>query len=166
VNYGDFPKKATGVSDGLIRMNIFLTTDEPVSMRASSVAHEAYPDPSDDSLIGALMEAYASTDVRGYGSRLRRLRRDFLYCSLNRARDLRMRLSVRKRGDKLSELSTTACRMGAAQFFSVFLRCEADQRSARRPRLTVESRGHFRKSRDSKTRIGVTPLTALRQMFR
>jgi hypothetical protein len=55
-------------------------------------------------LIGALMEAYASTDVRGYGSRLRRLRRDFLYCSLNRARDLRMRLSVRTRGDKLSEL--------------------------------------------------------------
>jgi hypothetical protein len=104
VNYGDFPKEATGVSDGLIRMNIFLTTDEPVSMRASSVAHEAYPDPSDDSLIGALMEAYASTDVRGYGSRLRRLRRDFLYCSHNRARDLRMRLSVRKRGDELSEL--------------------------------------------------------------
>ena len=51
-----------------------------------------------------LMEAYASADVRGYGSRLRRLRRDFLYCSLSRAHELRKRFSVRKRGDRLSEL--------------------------------------------------------------
>ena len=58
----------------------------------------------DDYLIRALMETYASTDVRGYGSRLRRLRRDFLYCSLHRAHELRIRLSVRKRGDRLSEL--------------------------------------------------------------
>ncbi|WP_338699577.1 MULTISPECIES: hypothetical protein [unclassified Bradyrhizobium] len=105
VNYGSFSKEATGVSDGLIRMNIFLsTTDEPVSMRSSSVAYESNPDPSDDYLIRTLMEAYASTDVRGYGKRLRQLRRDFLFCSLPRAHELRRRLSLRKRGDRLSEL--------------------------------------------------------------
>lgn len=104
VNYGNFAKEATGVSDGLSRRNLFLSSDEPVSMRSSSVSHEAYVDPSDDYLIRILMEAYASTDVRGYGSRLRRLRRDFLYCSLSRAHELRKRLSVRKRGDRLSEL--------------------------------------------------------------
>src|SRR5207253_10115119 len=81
-----------------------LSTDEPVSMRSSSVSYEAYPDPGDDYLIRTLMETYAKTDVRGYGSRLRQLRRDFLYCSLGRALGLRMRLSVRKRGDRLSEL--------------------------------------------------------------
>lgn len=105
VNYGNFSKEATGVSDGLIRMNVFLTTtDEPVSTRSSSVSYESYPDPSDNYLIRTLMEAYASTDVRGYGGRLRQLRRDFLFCSLSRAHELRRRLSVRKRGDRLSEL--------------------------------------------------------------
>ena len=104
VNYGNFPKEATGISDGLIRMNIFLTTYEPVSTRSSSVSHEAYPDPGDDYLIRTLMETYAKTDVRGYGSRLRQLRWDFLYCSLPRAMELRVRLAVRKRGDRLSEL--------------------------------------------------------------
>jgi hypothetical protein len=106
VNYGSFPKEATGVSDGLVRKNLFLSTDsaEPVSMRSSSVSREAYPDPSDDYLIRTLMEAYAKTDVRGYGKRLRQLRRDFLYCSLARALELRMRLPMRKRGDRLSEL--------------------------------------------------------------
>jgi hypothetical protein len=104
VNYGNFAKEATGVSDGLIRMNIFLMTDEPLSTRSSSVSHEANVDPGDGYLIRTLMESYASTDVRGYGSRLRQLRRDFLYCSLHRALELRMRLSVRKRGDRLSEL--------------------------------------------------------------
>jgi hypothetical protein len=104
VNYGSFPKEAKGVSDGLVRMNIFLSTDEPVSMRSSSVSNETYPDPSDDYLIRTLMEKYATTDVRGYGSRLRRLRRDFLYCSLHRALELRRRFSVRKPRDQLSEL--------------------------------------------------------------
>ena len=55
-------------------------------------------------MIRTLIESYASTDVRGYGSRLRQLRRGFLYFSLHRAVELRMRLSVRKRGDRLSEL--------------------------------------------------------------
>jgi hypothetical protein len=104
VNYGNFSKEATGVSDGLIRMNLFLSIDEPVSMRSTSVAYESYPDPSDDYLIRTLMETYARTDVRGYGGRLRQLRRDFLYCSLHRARELRIRLPVRKRGDRVSEL--------------------------------------------------------------
>jgi len=104
VNYGNFSKKATGVSDGLTRMNIFLSTDEPVSMRSSSVSNDANVDPGDGYLIRTLMEVYASTDLRGYRSRLRQLRRDFLYCSLYRAHELRMRLSVRKRGDRLSEL--------------------------------------------------------------
>jgi hypothetical protein len=106
VNYGNFSKEATGVSDGLIRMNIFLSTDEAeqVSMRFSSVSNETYPDPGDDYLIRTLMEKYANTDVRGYGSRLRQLRRDFLYCSLHRALELRRRFSVRKPRDQLSEL--------------------------------------------------------------
>ena len=104
MNYGSYGKEATGVSDGLIRMNIFLSTDEPVSMRSSSVSYEPYPDPSDDYLIRTLMENYASTDVRGYGRRLRQLRRDFLYCSQHRALGLRRRLIVRKRGDQLSDL--------------------------------------------------------------
>jgi hypothetical protein len=104
VDYGKYSKEATGVSDGLIRMNIFLSTDEPVSMRSSSGSNEPYLDPSDDYLIRTLMEKYANTDVRGYGSRLRRLRRDFLYCSVHRAFELRRRFSVRKRGDQLSEL--------------------------------------------------------------
>ena len=104
VNYGNFTKEATGVSDGLTRMNIFLTTDEPLSTRSSSVSQDANVDPGDGYLIRTLMETYASTDVRGYGSRLRQLRRDFLYCSLHRALQLRMRLSLRKRGDRLSEL--------------------------------------------------------------
>jgi hypothetical protein len=106
VNYGNFSKEATGVSDGLVRMNIFLSTGEAeqVSMRFSSVSNETYPDPGDDYLIRTLMETYANTDVRGYGSRLRRLRRDFLYCSLHRALELRRRLSVRKPRDQLSEL--------------------------------------------------------------
>jgi hypothetical protein len=87
-------------------MNIFLSTDEAeqVSMRSSSVSYETYPDPSDDYLIRTLMEKYANTDVRGYGSRLRMLRRDFLYCSLHRALELRRRFSVRKPKDQLSEL--------------------------------------------------------------
>ena len=106
VSYGKFAKEATGVSDGLVRMNIFLSTDEAeqVSMRSSSVSYETYPDPSDDYLIRTLMEKYANTDVRGYGSRLRMLRRDFLYCSLHRALELRRRFSVRKPKDQLSEL--------------------------------------------------------------
>lgn len=106
VNYGSFPKEAKGVSDGLVRMNIFLSTDEAeqVSMRSSSVSYETYPDPSDDYLIRILMENYANTDVRGYGRRLRQLRRDFLYCSLHRAFELRRRLTVRKQKDRLSEL--------------------------------------------------------------
>jgi hypothetical protein len=104
VNYGKYSEEATGVSDGLIRMNVFLTTHEPLSTRSSSVSYEPYPDPSDDYLIRTLMEIYAKTDVRGYGGRLRQLRRDFLYCSLLRAIQLRLRLSVRVRGDRLSEL--------------------------------------------------------------
>jgi hypothetical protein len=104
VNYGNFAKEATGVSDGLTRMNIFLTTDEPTSTRTSSVSQDGNIDPGDGYLIRTLMETYASTNVRGYGSRLRQLRRDFLYCTLHRALELRLRLSVRKRGDRLSEL--------------------------------------------------------------
>jgi hypothetical protein len=104
VDYGTYSKEAKEVSNGLIRKNIFLSTDEPVAMRFSSTAKEAYLDPSDDYLIRVLMEAYASTDVRGYGSRLRRLRRDFLYCSAHRALVLRTRLSLPKLGDRLSEL--------------------------------------------------------------
>jgi hypothetical protein len=57
VNYGNFSKEATGVSDGLTRINISLSADEAVSMRSSSVANEPYVDPSDDYLIRTLMEA-------------------------------------------------------------------------------------------------------------
>jgi hypothetical protein len=105
VDYGNYSKEARGVSNGLIRKNLLLSSDEHASMtRSSSVAKETYPDPDDDYLIRTLMESYASTDVVGYGGRLRRLRQDFLYCSLHRALELRIRLSLRKRGDRVSEL--------------------------------------------------------------
>jgi hypothetical protein len=106
VNYGNFSKEATGVSDGLIRTNFFLSTasHEQLSMRSSSVSHETIPDPGDDYLIRVLMENFASSDVIGYGGRLRRLRRDFLYCSKPRAAQLRGRLNARRRGDRVSEL--------------------------------------------------------------
>jgi hypothetical protein len=106
VNYGDFSKEATGVSDGLIRTNVFLSTDsdEQVSTSVRSVSHETMPDPGDDYLIRLLMEHFASSDVVGYGRRLRQLRRDFLYCSKPRASQLRGRLTARRRGDRVSEL--------------------------------------------------------------
>jgi len=106
VNYGDFSKEATGVSDGLIRTNVFLSTgsDEQVSMSMRSVSHETIPDPGDDYLIRLLMEHFGSSDVIGYGRRLRELRRDFLYCSKPRALELRGRLTARRRGDRVSEL--------------------------------------------------------------
>src|SRR5258708_13947876 len=73
-------------------------------MRSSSVSYETYPDPSDVYLIRTLMEKYTNIDVRGYGSRLRMLRRDFLYCSLHRALELRRRFSGREPKDQLSQL--------------------------------------------------------------
>jgi hypothetical protein len=73
-------------------------------MRSSYSAHETYPDPSDDYLMDVLKENYSPADVKGYGGRLRRLRRDFLYCSKLRAFTLKSRLSGRIRGDRLSEL--------------------------------------------------------------
>lgn len=105
VDYGNYKKEDTGVSNGLTRVNPFITDyAEPVSTRSSSVAHEAYPDPGDDYLIRTLMESYSANDVKGYGGRLRRLRRDFLYCSTGRAHVLRKRLMVRMNGDRVSEL--------------------------------------------------------------
>jgi hypothetical protein len=103
VNYGSFRKEATDVSDGLLRHYSYLNSDGP-SMRSSYSAHETYPDPSDDYLMDALKENYSPADVKGYGGRLRRLRRDFLYCSKLRTFTLKNRLSVRTGGDRLSEL--------------------------------------------------------------
>ena len=85
-------------------MNPFLISEpEPVSTRSSSISYEAYPDAGDGYLIDVLMEKYSRGNVTGYGARLRRLRRDFLYCSAPRALDLRARLLGRRAGDKLSE---------------------------------------------------------------
>jgi hypothetical protein len=88
-------------------------------MRSSYSAHEIYPDPSDDYLIDTLKENYSPADVKGYGGRLRRLRRDFLYCSKLRAFTLKNRLSARTRGDRLSELFHDRLSHGGRAFFSV-----------------------------------------------
>lgn len=104
VNYGSFSKEAKDVSNGLFRHYLSLNFRDGSSMRSSYAAHEAYPDPSDDYLIDTLKENYSLADVRGYGGRLRQLRRDFLYCSKLRAFTLRNRLSARLSGDRLSEL--------------------------------------------------------------
>lgn len=104
VNYGSFSEHATDVSDGLSRMNLFFTSEEPIYVRQTATANEVYPDPPDHYLIKTLLEKYASNDVRGYGARLRSLRRDFLYCSHKRAMELKSRLSKRTKGDQVSEL--------------------------------------------------------------
>jgi hypothetical protein len=103
VDYGNYSKEATDVSNGLLRHYSFLNSDGP-SMRSSYSAHETYPDPSDDYLMDALKENYSPADVKGYGGRLRRLRHDFVSCSKLRAFTLKNRLSVRTTGDRLSEL--------------------------------------------------------------
>jgi hypothetical protein len=104
-DYGEFSKDARGVSNGLIRRNMFLSSgfSEPILARQFAVSHEVTPDP-DGYLINLLTENYARSDVMGYGGRLRRLRRDFLYCSKPRAAQLRGRLVARRAGDRVSEL--------------------------------------------------------------
>lgn len=105
VNYGTFAKTASSGANSLTRLNPFLsTTDEPVSMSSRSVSHESYPDPGDEYLIRTLGVRYQSTNVGGFGGRLRELRRDFAHCSKARAVALLARLSTRKRGDRVSEL--------------------------------------------------------------
>ena len=99
-----YSAKMKAQSSGLKRMNPFLTSEpEPVSIRSSGISHEAYPDAGDGYLIDVLMEKYSRSNVPGYGARLRRLRRDFLYCSPARAVELHARLMGRRAGDKLSE---------------------------------------------------------------
>lgn len=104
VNYKDFKKTDLSGSNGLKRHNFLHDTHEEVSMRSSSTAREPYPDPSDDYLIETLKKRYAESDVKGYGGRLRELRKDFAKCSLSRAKVLAARLAGRKPGDKVSEL--------------------------------------------------------------
>jgi len=91
-------------TSGLSRMNPFFNSEpEAVSTRSSSISYEAYPNVGDGYLIDVLMEKYSSGNVSGYAARLRRLRRDFLYCSAPRGLELRARLLGRRAGDKLSE---------------------------------------------------------------
>jgi hypothetical protein len=104
VNYGNFSKEATGVSNGLKNPFLYPTVTEQPSTRYSNVSYETYPDLTDEYLIQTLTEHYALTDVRGYGSRLRQLRRDFLRCSKSRAQELRSRLLAPRGADRVSEL--------------------------------------------------------------
>ena len=104
VDYGTYSKDAKDVSNGLLRHYSFTNSGDGPSTRSSYSAHETYPDPSDEYLIDELNEKYSPSDVKGYGGRLRRLRRDFLYSSKLRAFTLKNRLSVRTKGDCLSEL--------------------------------------------------------------
>jgi hypothetical protein len=104
VNYGSFTKDAKDVSDGLMRRYSILNSGDGASMRSSYSAHETYPEPSDDYFIDMLNENYSASDVKGYAGRFLRLRREFLHCSKLRAFTLQNRLSVRTRGDRLSEL--------------------------------------------------------------
>lgn len=104
VNYGSFGKDDPAGADGLAQDHPFLSAREPTTARSASSAHESWPDPTDDYLIGRLQEGYAASDVAGYGGRLRALRKDFALCSLARAIALRSRLATRLRGDRVSEL--------------------------------------------------------------
>jgi hypothetical protein len=105
LDYGSYTKTDPSGADGLKKMNPFIEpSQEPVSMRYSSVSKESYPDPSDEYLIRTLSTGYNAANVRGYGGRLRELRRDFARCSVTRARQLLVRLAARKPGDKVSEL--------------------------------------------------------------
>jgi hypothetical protein len=104
VNYGDFDEDDETGADGLIRNNPFLdTVDQPAETYRIS-ANEPWMDADDDSLSEVFLERYTAIDVRGYGSRMRRLRLEFAKCSLARAKQLSIRLAVRKRGDRVSEL--------------------------------------------------------------
>jgi hypothetical protein len=104
VNYGHFKKEDPTGADGLSRSHLFLDLPGEVTVRTTSIAHESYPDPSDEYLIRTFMEQYAASDVAGYGKRLRTLRRDFALCSLGKARELRKRLDGRHPGDRVSAL--------------------------------------------------------------
>jgi hypothetical protein len=104
VNYGNFKKSDKTGANSLKRNNPLIDIQEEISMRSSTVAYETNPDPSDDYLIGTFLEKYAATDVAGYGARFRRLKNDFAKCSIARARDLAIRLTVRRSGDRVSEL--------------------------------------------------------------
>jgi len=99
-----YSAKMKAQSSGLSRQNPFLEmSPEPIYTRTTSVSYEALPDPGDGYLIDVLNEKYSTSNVKGYGDRLRRLRRDFLYCSKPRAIALRARLLTRIPTDKLSE---------------------------------------------------------------
>jgi hypothetical protein len=107
VNYGSFKKSDLTGANGLKRMHFFIESKEELPVSYKVVAYEAYPDPSDDYLIRTFQEKYAASDVAGYGGRYRRLRMDFAKCSLPRAKQLAVRLAVRKKGDRVSELFHT-----------------------------------------------------------
>jgi hypothetical protein len=105
VNYGSFRFDEPSGANGLANNNFFLDLPgEAPSSRGVYSTRASYPEPSDDYLIGRLQEQYAASDVVGYGSRLRALRRDFALCSLPRARALFDRLQVVRPGDRLSTL--------------------------------------------------------------
>lgn len=106
VPYGQFDKDAPTGADGLIRNHFFLgdLPRDPPPVRVTARESNPGTDVSDDYLADRLLEKYAATDVAGYGARLRALREHFAVCSLGRAKELTARLSVRRRGDRLSEL--------------------------------------------------------------
>jgi hypothetical protein len=105
VNYGDYKKDDPTGADGLTKNNPFLDdVYKDIKVRRTITSHETYPDPNDEYLIRTLLEQYVASDVAGYGKRLRSLRKDFALCSLGRARELKPRLSARRRGDRVSEL--------------------------------------------------------------
>jgi hypothetical protein len=89
----------------LLRHNLFLSSgfEEQVRMRSSTVSHEIMPDP-DGYLINLLTEDVAQANAIDSAGRLRRLRREFLYCSKYRAAQLQERLVARRTGDRVSEL--------------------------------------------------------------
>jgi hypothetical protein len=107
VNYGSFKKGDLTGANGLKRMHFFLNSKEELPVSHKLVAYEAYPGPSDEYLISTFLERYSASDIAGYGGRYRRLRIDFAKCSLPRAKELAVRLTVRKKGDRVSELFHT-----------------------------------------------------------
>jgi hypothetical protein len=70
----------------------------------AAVLHVEVPPPNYDAILVPLLERrFGSQDVGGYGARLARLRTFFQQLEREDARRLRVRLVVRRNGDRLSE---------------------------------------------------------------
>jgi hypothetical protein len=68
----------------------------------TAVAHEEYPEASDEFLIQTLKTRYRADDVVGYGGRVKLLQQIFEKMDSVRAKVIRQRLLTRRAGDPIS----------------------------------------------------------------